>query len=200
MALMLLIGVLGKTAWDFTRREPPAAVVAADVEEVTLPPLPPTRRGKTARRTPRAAPVTKAEVAAPVAKVALPVPVPVPLAAPPLVAAALPEPEVAPEPEPTLTFDGNGEQIARAIANAKRSAVQKCFERELKRSPDLKGTVHIELDLAPPQQVNDVRVTDDLERPELTRCVTAAMQRLNFVGLNEEVTIHLPYVLSAHSK
>jgi hypothetical protein len=143
-----------------------------------------------------------------------PAPIPEPFSAPPLLANEPPPPPPAPAPEPAvtaappvaepddapLTFDGNGEAIARAIANAKRRAVQACFEHELKRAPNLHGTVNVELDLAPPQKVNDVRVSDDLDSPELTRCITTTMQHLNFTGLNEDVTIHVPYVLSPRSK
>jgi hypothetical protein len=78
--------------------------------------------------------------------------------------------------------------------------VQRCFERELKQNPKLQGRVTVELELAPPQQVNAVRVSDDLERPEFTRCVTAAMQRISFTGLNEELSVQVPYVLSARGK
>jgi outer membrane biosynthesis protein TonB len=150
------------------------------------------------------APVTDPEVATE------PAPVQEPFSAPPLLntepPAAAPAP--APEPEPTavetaeapLTFDGNGEEIARAIAKAKRREVQRCFEHELKRAPTLHGTVNVELELAPPQQVTAVRVSDDLERPELTACVTQAMQRLSFTGLNEEISVRVPYVLTARGK
>jgi hypothetical protein len=136
--------------------------------------------------------------------------VPEPFSAPPLLpteppppapeAAVTAAPEAAEPDDAPLTFDGNGEAIARAIANAKRRAVQACFEHELKRAPNLHGTVNVELDLAPPQKVNDVRVSDDLDSPELTRCIATTMQHLNFVGLNEDVTIHVPYLLSARSK
>jgi len=152
------------------------------------------------------APVTDPEVATE------PAPVPEPFTAPPLLntepaaVAQAPAPEPEPEPaavettEPPLAFDGNGEEIARAIAKAKRREVQRCFEHELKRAPNLHGTVNVELELAPPQQVTAVRVSDDLERPELTACVTAAMQRLSFTGLNEEVSVRVPYVLTARGK
>ena len=107
---------------------------------------------------------------------------------------------VHPAPEAESVGDGNGEAIARAIAIEKRRAVQDCFERELKQTPTLKGNVTVELDLAPPQQVNGVRVTDDLDRPAFTQCVSSTMQHLSFVALNEEVSVHVPYVLTARAK
>ena len=96
--------------------------------------------------------------------------------------------------------DGNGEAIARAIAAEKRGAVRNCFERELKQTPTLGGNVVVELDLVPPDRVNAVRVSDDLERPAFTHCVSSAMEHLTFVALNEEVSVRVPYVLSAQAK
>lgn len=195
MVMMLVAGALGRTVWDFAVAVKPAAAAVLPAaplaaEEPELAPLPrPARKqnvkkARVAPRGTRPAPITLPEATAmPEAPQALPE---APVSAPPLVSG---------EPEEQLTFDGNGESIARAIANAKRSAVQGCFERELKRTPELRGTVTIELDLAPPQRVNAVRVTDDLDRPEFTACVTTSMQRLSFTGLNEEVSIQLPYVL-----
>ena len=104
--------------------------------------------------------------------------------------------EPAPEPAP----DGNGEAIARAIAASKRAAVRACFESELKQQPTLRGNVLVELDLAPPNRVTDVRVTDDLERPAFTRCVSSEMQRVHFAALDEELSVAVPYVLSPERK
>ena len=95
---------------------------------------------------------------------------------------------------------GNGEAIARAIAADQRGAVRACFERELKGDPTLHGTVAVELDLAPPNQIAAVRVSDDLERPAFTECVSAAMRHARFAALNEEVHVRVPYVLSAEGK
>ena len=105
-----------------------------------------------------------------------------------------------PEPIVERAGDGNGEAIARAIAIDKRSAVQACFERELKQTPTLKGNVTVELDLAPGERVNAVRVIDDLDRPAFTQCVSSTMQHLSFFALNEEVFVHVPYVLSPRFK
>jgi hypothetical protein len=224
-----VLGVSGAIAWHVlsASEAPRVAEVPPVVEPRSRPPAPKpprpaagtrTRKAKASRvaqaRTPAptpppvevaapAAPAAPVEVAAPAPR-AEPAAPPVPpgpepaVTAPPMVPT---EPQPAPEvDEAPLSFDGNGEQIARAVASAKRRAVQQCFERELKRTPELRGTVNVELDLAPPQKVNAVRVSDDLDRPELTRCVADSMQRLNFVGLNEEVTIHVPYVLSPRAK
>jgi hypothetical protein len=81
-----------------------------------------------------------------------------------------------PPPAEDPTKDGNGEDIARAIAAAKRAAVRTCFEHELKETPQLTGTVVVELDLAPPNRIDGLRVSDDLNRPTFTRCVTSAME------------------------
>lgn len=103
----------------------------------------------------------------------------------------------APPAPPAEPATGNGEAIARAIADAKRAAVRECFERELKQQPKLAGTVVVELDLAAPDRVESLRVSDDLARPEFTRCVTAAMQTVRFAALDEDVSVRVPYALSA---
>lgn len=109
-------------------------------------------------------------------------------------------PPPAPPAEEEDTRDGNGEAIARAIASAKRAAVRECFERELKQTPKLAGTVVVELDLAPPNSVREVRVSDDLERPSFTRCVVQTMQDVRFSSLDEEVSVRVPYALTPGRK
>jgi hypothetical protein len=109
-------------------------------------------------------------------------------------------PPPAPPAEEEDARDGNGEAIARAIASAKRAAVRECFERELKQTPKLAGTVVVELDLAPPSTVREVRVSDDLERPSFTRCVVQTMQDVRFSALDEEVSVRVPYALTPGRK
>lgn len=99
-----------------------------------------------------------------------------------------------------IEVDGNGAAIAKLIAASKRAAVRACFESELKQTPKLRGTVVVELDLAPPNKVNDVRVSDDLERPAFTRCVRNTMQTIRFTGLDEELSVSVPYTLTPQSK
>lgn len=105
-----------------------------------------------------------------------------------------------PPPAEEPTKNGNGEDIARAIAAAKRAAVRTCFEHELKDQPKLTGTVVVELDLAPPDRIDGLRVSDDLNRPGFTRCVTSVMQGVRFAALDEEVSVRVPYVLSPERK
>ncbi len=113
---------------------------------------------------------------------------------PPESVAKLEEEEEVPE------RDGNGEAIARAIAAEKRAAVRACFESELKASPKLHGTVIVELELAPPNRVNGVRVNDDLERAAFTSCVAATMRDVKFGALDEEISVSVPYVLTPAAK
>lgn len=75
-----------------------------------------------------------------------------------------------------------------------------CFEHELKEQPKLTGTVIVELELAPPARVDAVRVSDDLDRPAFTRCVTTAMKGVRFAALDEELSVSVPYVLSPSTK
>ncbi len=216
MGLMLGLGVAGKTVWDVVSAPAPLpeARSEAPLQLAPLPsPQPPPRKLPAKAK---AKPVrTGRRVAAPAPKVEEPAPTPAPapaVASAPEAAPApapAPAPEVSAEPElspppleeaPVALEDGNAGSIARAIASAKRRAVQACFERELKRSPNLEGRVTVELELAPPQRVEAVRVSDDLGRPEFTQCVQATMQHLAFTGLDEEVTVQLPYLLSPRRK
>lgn len=141
---------------------------------------------------PAAAPVVPApEPDAPLVAAAPVVPAPEPDAEP-----LAPEVPPAEPPAEPAAWDGNGESIARAIADAKRAAVRACFERELKQQPKLAGTVVVELDLAAPNRIEALRVSDDLNRPEFTRCVTNAMQGVRFAALDEDISVRVPYVLS----
>lgn len=130
----------------------------------------------------------------PAAVVAEPAPAPAPALADDLDSA----PPVPPAEEPSQA--GNGEAIARAIAAQQRAAVRTCFEHELKEQPTLTGTVLVELDLVPPTRVEAVRISDDLDRPTFTRCVTTAMQGARFATLDEEISVRVPYVLSPERK
>lgn len=169
-----------------------------------------------AARSSRAPPLPVAEVPTPAAVAPDPVlnaPAPPAIAPEPVRAVADEEPPPPPDAPPAEPADevegpppapqeeapaqdGNGERIARAIAAEKRAAVRSCFERELKEQPKLTGTVVVELDLAPPTRIEAVRVSDDLNRPGFTRCVTAAMQGVRFAMLDEEISVRVPYVLS----
>ncbi|MDP2275401.1 MAG: hypothetical protein Q8K32_31935 [Archangium sp.] len=60
------------------------------------------------------------------------------------------------------------------------------------------GTV--ELDLAPPARVDALRISDDVNRPTFTQCVTTAMRGVRFAALDEEISVHVPYVLSPERK
>jgi len=156
----------------------PSAPSAVAVE------APPVVEAPAAVSTPAPAPVVVEEAVAPPP----PPPAEEPAVEPEPVAAAAVEPE-------TVAPDGNGAAIARLIADQKRAAVRACFESELKATPKLRGTVVVELDLAPPNKVGAVRVNDDLERPEFTRCVRATMESVKFGALDEEVSVSVPYVL-----
>ncbi len=211
----VLVGLLTCAGLVFWRQAPepqpatakieaPVPAEETGLEPVALRRLPPKRRAKAARIG------SHASVRAPASVAREPGLSPPPLL-PAVVEAAPPALEpVADEPAKAVAApavadaeesdDGNGEAIARSIAAAKRSAVQTCFERELKQTPTLKGTLIVELDLAPPHRVNAVRVSDDLDRPAFSQCVSTTMEQLTFVALNEEVSIRVPYLLSAQAK
>ncbi|MFZ5438762.1 MAG: AgmX/PglI C-terminal domain-containing protein [Myxococcota bacterium] len=218
-----LLGVVA-IAVVFLSRSEPVEVTAAPVVAPPVAPVAVSAKPTRPTRARTQKPTPKREVPQVVAKPSpAPEPAPAPAVAPvaavePELRNAAPPPPPPPEPEPEpevevepasapqetppeqpaaeLQLSGNGEAIARAIAAAKRAAVRDCFERELKQQPKLTGTVVVELDLAPPNRLERVRVSDDLERPAFTRCVTATMQSVRFAGLDEELSVSVPYVLS----
>lgn len=203
-------------------RPVPETEVASTTEtpsvEAPAPVTPPPAKHSRVKRSTRAEPAPRTRLAvesppppkaaaappAPVAVEPTPPPPPTVEEAPAVVSAArLEEVDDAPPPAPpaeTEERDGNGEAIARAIAAAKRQAVRECFEHELKQAPKLRGTVVVELELAPPARVLDVKVSDDLERPEFTRCVAATMRDVKFTALDEELSVRVPYVLTPGKK
>jgi len=88
-------------------------------------------------------------------------------------------------------------QGARALADQKKGAIQQCYERELKRTPRLRGTVTVEVDLSVPNRVSAVRVKDTLRRGSFTACVTKTMRRLDVPPLDEDLTLELPFALKS---
>lgn len=221
LAALVVIVSLGLVAAVVASRDEVAAAPAptpAPVETELLAPLPfkptPKKRSRTARGTPPrvvtsapSAPAATPEPAEAPTRVAVEEPVAPSEAEPGLEPVAtsdtLPPPPPAPEPEIAAEEEraGNGEAIARDIAAAKRAAVRECFERELKQSPKLSGTVVVELDLGAPNAVNDVRVADDLERPAFTQCVQATMRDVRFsTALDEDISVRVPYALRPEKK
>ena len=91
------------------------------------------------------------------------------------------------------------EDLARSIAQDKGGAIQLCYERELKKSPRLKGRVVVALELAPPQKVRGVSVRDTLRRPGFTACVRRSMRKIFFPSIKEELSIEIPFDLKSPS-
>lgn len=87
--------------------------------------------------------------------------------------------------------------VARVIARDQRGRVQLCFERELKRQPQLRGTVLLEVDVAPPRKVVSLTVQDSLKRPRFTRCVRHALKRLRLPHVREEASLQIPFALAS---
>jgi hypothetical protein len=86
--------------------------------------------------------------------------------------------------------------IAKLVAAEKKGAVQLCFERELKRNPNLRGTATVELELQAPSRLAAVRVIDNLKRPKFTECVRSSMRTLSLPAVAEDVEIAIPFRLS----
>ncbi len=91
----------------------------------------------------------------------------------------------------------NAYDLARAIANDRKGAVQLCYERELKRNPHLKGHVTVDLQLKAPHEIGALRVVDNLRRASFTRCVQNAMRHLDFPPLAEDLAFEIPFALTS---
>jgi hypothetical protein len=91
----------------------------------------------------------------------------------------------------------NAYEMAREMANERRGAVQLCYERELKRNPNLHGHVTVDLQLKAPHTVGEIRVVDNLRRESFTECVTQAMKQVDFPPLREDLTFEIPFALKS---
>lgn len=208
--VLAVIGVALRLAWQ---DEPPVVPPTRAVEPNTPPTASqanraPVRRRALGTQTHRVPPLQAAAVASartvePTSTLLAP-PTPAPELSDSLeleVARPEPPPQPPPEPEAPADSDERGDaraaSIARAIAQEKRAAVRACYEHELKQQPELTGTVVVELQLAAPDRIEALRVRDDLNRPEFTRCVTAAMQGVHFATLDEDLSVEVPYTLQA---
>jgi len=70
-----------------------------------------------------------------------------------------------------------------AIVNAHNAAIQYCYQRELKRNPDLKGKLVIRFTIAPDGKVSDVTlVSSTLNNESVERCVLSRVKRWDNFG------------------
>ncbi len=87
------------------------------------------------------------------------------------------------------SLDGEAiEGLRREIVNVRR-----CYDRQLKSDPSLRGRIVIELLLLEDGRVCSVRATDDqIGNPELLSCVLAFLQSIRIEPEHGCVTVNVP--------
>ena len=99
--------------------------------------------------------------------------------------------------EPVAGFDP--QQLARAI-RGHMAEVRACYERALKRRPDIGGRLVLRFTLAPAGTVSAVEVDEDtLGDPEVTACVRNAVMLWRFAAPPRKVEVTFPFVFQPSS-
>lgn len=128
----------------------------------------------------------------------------VPLAVPiaPVAPPAPPEPAEPPVAEPvpaeTPTLDSAGRQTVMRAIRSKMRPIQRCYEQELARKPDLAGTVHLHV-VMPESGPPEVSITNGTMNPppSFGECVVAAMHGIDLGDVARPVTFDYPLTFSA---
>ena len=95
-------------------------------------------------------------------------------------------------------FDSNA--VVRMI-NTRRSAIQACYERELRTTPDLRGRLVVQLTIQETGSVTGVRATENALNDAVASCVTRVVQGFRFNPGPEggSVTYSFPFVFEPQS-
>jgi len=84
---------------------------------------------------------------------------------------------------PTETF-GTGALDGKAISkvvNRRKRAVKGCYEKELKRTPDLSGKVSVQFEILESGRVGEVRVLEDtIDNEAVSKCIVRQIKRWRF--------------------
>jgi TonB family protein len=99
--------------------------------------------------------------------------------------------------EPVAGFDA--QQLARTI-RARLAEVRACYERALKRRPDIGGRLVLRFTLTPAGTVASVEVDEDtLGDPDVTACVRNAVASWRFTAPPRRVEVTFPFVFQPAS-
>ena len=70
-----------------------------------------------------------------------------------------------------------------AVVNRHNAAIQSCYQRELRRNPNLKGKLVVRFTIAPSGRVKDVQlISSTLNSPRVERCVISRIRRWDDFG------------------
>ncbi len=93
--------------------------------------------------------------------------------------------------------DGKMDQAKiNAIIKSKQKALQDCYERELRRNPNLSGKIVVRFTIGEDGKVSDVRIeSDNMGNPEVSDCILSRIRRWIFPKPDEgSVTVSVPFV------
>jgi len=87
------------------------------------------------------------------------------------------------EDEKGMKSDSRNSDDVSEIVNNHNAAIQYCYQRELKRDPNLKGKLVVRFTIAPSGRVTDVNVVSStLNNQRVERCVVSRIQRWDDFG------------------
>lgn len=83
-----------------------------------------------------------------------------------------------------------------AIIKSKQKALQDCYERELRKNPNLSGKIVVRFTITEDGKVTDVRIeSDTMGNPDVADCILARIRRWIFPKPDEgSVTVSIPFV------
>ena len=93
--------------------------------------------------------------------------------------------------------DGKMDQSKiNAIIKSKQKALQDCYERELRKNPNLQGKIVVRFTIGEDGKVSDVRIeSDSMGNPEVSDCILSRIRRWIFPKPDEgSVTVSVPFV------
>ncbi|MGB9600966.1 MAG: TonB family protein, partial [Myxococcota bacterium] len=93
--------------------------------------------------------------------------------------------------------DGKMDQAKiNAIIKSKQKALQDCYERELRKNPNLSGKIVVRFTIGEDGKVADVRIeSDTMGNAEVSDCILSRIRRWIFPKPDEgSVTVSVPFV------
>lgn len=93
--------------------------------------------------------------------------------------------------------DGKMDQAKiNAIIKSKQKALQDCYERELRKNPNLSGKIVVRFTIGEDGKVSDVRIeSDTMGNPDVADCILSRIRRWIFPKPDEgTVTVSVPFV------
>ena len=76
----------------------------------------------------------------------------------------------------------NSDEVSEVV-NSHNAAIQYCYQRELKRNPDLKGKLVVRFVINPSGKVKDVKIiSSTINNPRVERCVVNRIRRWDDFG------------------